>query len=817
MGVPGNANALLLRSAAAAGGYQISRSLRFNSADSAFLSRTPGSAGNRKTWTWSAWVKKTSNGSGTTLFYSDGSSDSTYFNFNFNSNDTLGCGYYSSAFLATTQVFRDNSAWYHIVIAFDSTQATAANRIKLYVNGSEITSFSTDNRTLVTQNGDFGVNNTSAHNIGREAFSGGRSYFNGYIADIYFLDGVATTPSTFAETDATTGAWNPKAFSGSYGTQGWHLDFADNSSNTATTLGKDTSGNGNNWTPNNLSVTAGAGNDSLVDVPTNGTQTDTGVGGEVRGNYCTLNPIVGGGNASQITYANGNLEATWSTAVNYAATLGTIGVSSGKWYWETTIAGSSGYWLLGIATGAVSLTNYIGADSNGYSYYSLNGNKYNSGASASYGNSYTQSDVIGVALDLDNGRVFFSKNGTWQNSGSPTGGTGAAYTGLSGTFFPAYSEGTNNAASSYICNFGQRPFAYTAPSGFKALCTANLPTPTILKGSTYFDVTLYTGNDSTKTISGLNFSPDFLWLKTRSVTQNHLLYDTVRGYTQFLNSNNTNAEGTGNGSTDLTGFTSDGFTLGGNVNGANYGSATYAAWCWDAAGSNSTNTSGSITSSVRANATAGFSVVTFNSGSSGQKTIGHGLGVAPEFIISKDRSNNAAWIIYHKSLGTTSDYLLFSTNAKLTSSNIWGSTAPSSTVFGFDSGTNSYANANVVCYCFAPVAGYSSFGSYTGNGSSDGPFVYTGFRPRYIMIKRTDSAGYDWFVIDTARSTYNTANDYLAPNSSTSENGFGGATFFDILSNGYKLRTDGPSRNASSGTYVYAAFAESPFNYSRAR
>ena len=461
MSTPGGLNTLLLASAAeAAAGYQIERSLRFNSSDSAYLNATLGTATDQDVFTLSMWVKRSALGSTQQLF-----GVSTNHSFGFTSGDALNLTFGGSSALTTTALFRDPSAWYHIMWVQNGTSHT------LYVNGTSVGTATATSNTF---------NTAVAHQIGAGNTT---NFFNGYLAYVHFIDGQAKAPSAFGAND-DNGIWQPIVYAGTYGANGFELKMDDNSS--AAALGTDTSGNSNTWTVNNISVAAGAGNDSLVDVPTNGTETDTGVGGEVRGNYCTLNTVVGGANVSDITFSNGNLEATWASGgANYAVALGTIGVSSGKWYWETTIAGASNFWIFGIATAASSLTTYIGAEASSYSYYSVDGSTYNNGSSTVYGNTYTTNDVIGVALDLDNGRIFFSKNGTWQNSGSPTGGTNAAYTGLSGTFFPAYSEGTASAASSYICNFGQRPFAYTAPSGFKALCTANLPSTTITTSGSY--------------------------------------------------------------------------------------------------------------------------------------------------------------------------------------------------------------------------------------------------------------------------------------------------------------------------------------------
>jgi hypothetical protein len=544
--IPGSINPLLFASAAgAAANYEIERSLRFNAVDSAYLNRTPASAGNRKTWTWSGWVKR----SGLTighLFVCDTgtTSDTGYLRLWFNGNQ-LWIGAYNTTFRATTANFRDPSAWYHVTCAVNTTLSTANDRIKLYVNGSQITAFN----TLVNpaQNADTAINAASPHVIGAQLdASVYDDFFSGYLADIHFIDGQALTPSSFGQTD-TNGVWQPKAYTGTYGTNGFKLNFADNSNTTAATLGKDLSGNANNWTPNNFSITAGAGNDSLVDVPT-AFGTDTGAGGEVRGNYCTLNPLVGGANSGQITFANGNLDATWSAANNYAVALGSMGVDSGKWYWETLITGNSGYWILGIALANVSLTNYIGGDASGYSYYSLNGTKYNDNASSSYGSSYTTNDIIGIAFDADNGKVFFAKNGTWQASGNPVAGTNAAYTGLTGRFFPAYTEGTNNSATTYSCNFGQRPFAYTAPSGFKALCTENLPEGTITTSGTF------TGNaNADGPLVYLNGVPTTMTINGNAVTFATHADKLANGFKLRTNSVSYNTSGSNTYSVSATG------------------------------------------------------------------------------------------------------------------------------------------------------------------------------------------------------------------------------------------------------------------------
>ena len=245
---------------------------------------------------------------------------------------------------------------------------------------------------------------------------------------------------------------------------------------------------------------------------------------------------------------------------------------------------------------------------------------------------------------------------------------------------------------------------------------------------------------------------------------------------------------------------------------------TYAAWAWDAGTTTASNPDGSITSQVRANVSAGFSVVTYTGNNTSGATFGHGLGVTPQFFIVKNRSiNGPGWVTYHVSLGATKYLTLNETIPQQTYSGVWNNTAPTSTVItlGNDNGVN--AGNNYVAYCFAPVAGYSAFGSYTGNGSSDGPFVYTGMRPKFLLIKRTDTSGYPWVIVDSLRDGYNLTYKWLEPNSSSAEQTAQPVADVDFLSNGFKLKGNGNTTNQSSGTYVFASFAESPFQYARAR
>ena len=795
---------------ASTSGYQISRSLRFNSVDSAYLSRTPASATNQQTWTWSAWVKVSALGAQNAIAcvsVGGGLVDDT--GFYFTSGNAIDFYTRSSGsllgFITTTAVYRDPSAWYHLVIVYDATNATSANRMRIYVNG--VLQAVTVNNTL-PQNTSSQFNSTNPFWLGRNQ----TVYSNFYMTEVNFIDGQALTPSSFGATSAITGVWSPIQYTGTYGTNGFYLNFLDNSNTIAATLGKDYSGNGNNWTPNNFSVTAGAGNDSLVDSPTS-YGGDTGIGGEVRGNYCTLNPLYSSG-----TISDGSLKHT-ATASTWVNTSSTIFVSSGKWYFEATnIAGN--FTMIGVATNSASVSTNYGTATNTWTYFN-DGQKYGNGvAGTAYGASYTTGDVIGVALDMDNGTLTFYKNNTSQGTAFNTGLTGLTLT----PWFGSYTS--NNGVN---VNFGQRAFAYTAPSGFKALCTQNLPTPTVgatsaTQAGKYYNAVLWTGTGDSlnRSISGVGFQPDFVWGKRRSDAANHQLYDVVRGAGtgKELSTNITGVEGLVSVLYGyLSSFDTDGFsTAKGTVNNDlwNVSGSTFVAWNWKANGAGSSNTSGSITSTVSASTISGFSVVTYT-GTGANATVGHGLGVAPSMIIVKSRSQVVNWLVWHTSLPTPSTaYLLLnltdaSANAPTT---VWNSTVPTSSVFSL--GTNVSVNnsaSTYVAYCFAEVAGYSKFGSYTGNGSADGPFVFTGFRPAFVLTKRTDNTG-DWQLMDSSRDTYNVANKALFPNYALAEStGYSK----DFLSNGFKIRDSGASLNASGGTYIYMAFASAPLKFSLAR
>jgi hypothetical protein len=555
LSVLNNSNAI-----SAGGAYNITDSLRFRSSASAYLTRTPTTAGNRKTFTFSFWIKLGNITSSQQILYSSYSSDTVRDNIIMNqgnAGDYTFCFYSSvnNALVEPNAALRDPSAWYHITLAVDTTQATASDRVKWYYNGVLQTSL--QNATYPTQNADLQINNTVKQVIGRFEYSSPQSYFDCYLTEVNFVDGQALTPSDFGETN-DNGVWSPKEYTGTYGTNGFYLPMK-----------------------------------------------------------------------------------------------------------ETTQA-------------------------------------------------------------------------------------------------------------------------------------------------TGFNTVLYTGKRPSQSITGVGFSPDLVWLKSRDLNALHAVFDTVRGANQRLRTNDTVAEDT---SVVLPSFDADGFTLGDDYSSNNTGNS-FVAWCWDAGSSTVSNTDGTITSSVRANPATGFSVVTYTGNGVAGATVGHGLSSAPKMIILKNRSIVANWHVYHESIGATKGLILNLTNAEATATQFWNNTAPTSSVFslGTYGGGNGSGN-NLVAYCFADVEGFSKFGSYTGNGSTDGPFVYTGFRPAFVLFKNADDSR-QWGIVDTSRSTYNQTNATLEPSTSNAENPYDD---FDFLSNGFKPRTTDPGSNRSGYTIIYMAFAENPFKNSLAR
>ena len=340
----------------------------------------------------------------------------------------------------------------------------------------------------------------------------------------------------------------------------------------------------------------------------------------------------------------------------------------------------------------------------------------------------------------------------------------------------------------------------------------------INKPNQYFNTIIYTGNNNqSQTISGVGFQPDWIWIKNSDNTEWHHLMDAVRGDNKFLHTNTTGAESTGNRGNghNALAFTSDGFSITNATQqdgDLNFGSRPYPTWCWKAGGSPSSNTDGSITSSVSVNTDAGFSIVTWT-GTGANATVGHGLGVVPKIIIVKNRNVVTNWIVGGSLIedvgGSTNNYLLLNETAGMDSATTLYASYNTDTI-GVKADANiNGSNNGMLAYCFAEIKGYSKFGSYVGNGSADGPFIYTGFKPAFVLIKKSNASGTDWQLTDATRDPFNVCTHRLLPNDSIAEQT--DSLDLDILSNGFKIRKSSTTNNASGATYIYLAFAENPF------
>ena len=790
-------------------GYNVSRSVRTRSSASAYLNRTVTTSGSGQKFTWSGWVKRGSNTASddqwifsTNSFVTSGTPP-YLMEITFKGvvsgvvADKLSVVYESNAGLGgsyqTTAVYRDFAAWYHIVVAVDTTQATAGNRTLIYVNGQQVTSFYS--ATPVAQNTILAVNQTgNIQTIGALNLNGSPSrWFDGYITEVNWIDGQALTPSSFGGYNSVTGGWEARKYTGTYGTNGFRLNFSDNSAATAAAIGKDSSGNGNNWTPNNISLTAGVTYDSMIDSPTTGSGSS---------NYPVWNPVTAGG---LVTFSEANLKAISTSSVapyNIESTIKTA--TTGKWYAEVTMAVGANNPAVGIGNNP----STSASNTDQFTAYRTNATYITNGMGASSSGTpatFTTNDVIGIAYDVGAGTLVFYKNGTLQTGG---------FTGITAGNYSFVVRKDSASGDGGFLNFGQRPFSYTPPSGFLSINTYNLPAPAITKPNKNFDVSLYTGNGSAQSITNAGgFAPDLVWLKERSSTSSNNVYDSIRGTTKYLLTNTTDAEGTD--ATSLTSFNSNGFSLGG-AGYTNENAQTYVGWQWKAGGTAVSNTAGTITSQVSANASAGFSVVTYT-GTGANATVGHGLGVAPKMVIVKDRSNVGEWAVYHSNLTSAAYYLNLNTTIAQTLAGAWNSTAPTSGAFSVGGGSvNNTTSHTYVAYCFSEIAGYSKMGSYIGNGSNDGPFVYLGFKPKFLLIKNSTTAATNWEIWDTSRDVSNVLTNRLFPDSNSAESG--GQNAYDFLSNGFKSRQAGSTdSNQSGATIIYIAFAETPFKNALAR
>jgi len=857
--------------------HTINQSLRMNKADSPrLIDSSVSSDGNRRKFTFSFWIKFAKASDLYDVVIGAGGS-STYPSsmIGFHSQRLTYKDYRHPSYTSdviTTAVFRDVSAWYHFVVAVDTTQSTAADRVKMYVNGTQITAF--DTASYPTQNYDTLFQDATSGNEPLIGFTPGFDYMDGYLAEVYNVDNAQLAPTEFGETK--DGVWIPKEYSGSFGTTGYRLTFSDSSS-----IGADSSGNSHSFdTVTNLAAT-----DVVKDSPTN--------------NFPTMNNFVTVGKGQSIfgAFTEGNLKVR-NTASNYSQAIATHGVTTGKYYYECYIT-EAGYpsWMIGWLVADMNGLNNVEFPTNagaqnaeqasftGIGYFTgsnayisdwgdtsagLNTQEFAWSGAHAAGDAPTTGDIIGVAADFDNRKLYFHVNGTYINSGSGTSNpsTGAN---ANSTYTASEAPDANHkfpwlmgyGTSSFVFNFGQDDsfagnktsgsaaasdsegigeFYYAVPTGFKALCASNLPDVTIGPGQTtqaddYFNTVLYTGDGaSSNAITGVGFSPDWVWLKKRSGSGIHNLFDTVRGAGKVLQSNDTDGQQTV--TTYLNAFGADGFTLGSSSN-VNESSGTFVAWNWLAGGApsgdnsasnsaeptagsakiNGSNQSGAFSGSpsiaikrLSANTTAGFSIVQYvGTGSSG--TIPHGLTKQPEIILVKDiDTDGSLWTVWNQDVATDHVLYLHLANGQNSSAASFGTHNDNVFAVDTDHATNQNTK-NIIAYCFHSVEGYSSVGSYTGNGSATGTYIYTGFRPVFVLLKSVTGSN-NWSTYDNKRDIDNVVREYLIPNDAQAA---GATDTMDFLSNGFKVRNASAYINTSGTEYIYIAFAKQPFKFSNAR
>jgi hypothetical protein len=835
-------NSIIPAAAAAADDDVITKSVRFNRADDPYISFTPSSTGNQKKWTTAMWIKKSAVGlssaqyfgltcdehsgehnNGVAGIYFGGGDDKidTYF-------DTDGSNPYGNI---NDRVYRDPAGWMQIIWAVD-----AANTVqRIWVNGVEETASSSlnplDYAYAMNKSGHLMAIGTSAWGVG--------NCFDGYIAQVVHLDGqYITDPTEFGQVSSTTGEWEPIEITSSsftYGTNGALLEFLQTGTSADSSgIGADTSGNDNHW-----SVSSIAASDVVEDTPTD--------------NYCTLNPL---DTNSNNVLAEGNLNFSSSGSSNHYPTFSTMGMRSGKWYFEAYKANGSS-WMMAIMSlahdsGSLSADSTVGNTTSGVNKVGYSISAYNGNKSHDSGSEYDQSygsatgDVLMCAFDADNGKIWWGTDGTWFDSGDPAAGTDYAFNNIDtdtdwGVCIHCYSGnlpwmnfGADPTFGGNISSPATDEFKYTPPSGFKSLKASNL-TASIAKPSEYFDVKTWTGTATSPTPAAkvLDFPWSFatdgglVWQKMRNSSGSHYLFDTVRGDDKGLYTNTTDAEQGNYPSYYTQDFDSSGdysiqqdFDGGGNGNEVNLAGNTYVAWSW------------------KESATAGFDIITWTGdGETGGQEVSHGLTVVPEMIIAKDRSaamGSGDWVVHHKDLShsTLNKYLVLNGDDAETGYeglDAIGSLTSSSITFDDDMaflGTSRLLNTGTmfgmqaastyVAYVFASVEGYSKVGSYTGNGSSDGPFINLGFRPAFVLYKKISSDSPSWGMRDSARETYNSGADgdilYAESNAAEDHN-----HQLDFVSNGIKLRGSYTGYNDSGVKYLFYAVAESPLKTANAR
>ena len=804
----------ILAGASGAGeAYTIDQSCRFNDDDSPYMSRTATAGGSQQIFTWSGWIKRGSiSGSIFRIFGNRGNSDNTsyfYFpathNLQFYSSDSDNNGGYIS--VMTRAVFRDPAAWYHVVFGVDITDS--GSEVYIWVNG---VNQATD-RSTGTSGGAYSTSHVCRINdpgvsqwFGRQGTDSASQSFDGYFAEVYFIDGARWGGTVFGETNEDTNQWVPKTDTAvkaavTFGENGYYFKFEDSAD-----LGNDSSGEGNDYTPSGLVAT-----DQLPDTPSN--------------NFPTMNPLINP--YTGLTYSEGNLQIN-KAASSYGQAAATMPLpNSGKWYWEINRATASGTGWMGIAGSDANRfwnsqnTPYLDSVANILFYDDAK--KYIDSTASAYGATWYDANIMAIALNLDDNEITLYKNNATQGTVTITGGILTADSiipvdliygteerdynfGQNGTF-----NGSKTAGGNADDN-GIGDFYYAPPAGFLAICTSNLADPAVTLPGENFNTVLYTGTGSSNAITGVGFQPDTTWIKNRGTADDNIYVDAVRGATKYLVTNTTGSQVTN--AQYVASLDSDGFTVG-TGNETNTNTENFVSWNWKAGGATTvTNDDGTIDSEVTANTTAGYSIASYTGNGTSGATIGHGLSVTPQMVIIKRYDTAAGWVVYSERVGAGAALILDITDAKYVYAQFFNNTDPTASVITL--GNNNDVNGNTytyISYSFHSVAGYSQQGFYTGNGLADGPIIYTGFQPAWVLKKRIDGST-NWHITDNARNPYNVMNLILAPNDTLSDQS---GWNMDFLSDGFKIRDTSATVNADGGEYIYMAFAEWPLKYSNAR
>ena len=849
----------------ALGGALFEKSVRLDRHNTKYFYRTPSSAGNRKTYTFSAWIKRTLEGFTNPIFNRyTAQNEAGFLGLYFNTDNLLYFTGWSTIYFKGTKILRDGNGWYHIVLAVDTTQASANDRVKIYINGEQETAATYN---APTQNADLVINaNGATHQIGNYS----TNKFDGYLAEVHFVDGQQLAPTDFGYTEFQTNVWRPKRYQGTWGTNGFYLDFRDSSS--AAALGHDRSGNGNNFTINNFSVAADHDGDSFNITPTQLTPS------------ATFNSD--GQSNDHIRMANLRASADNSTHRPYKCNFH---FNTGKWYAEFKLtsysakSGSTPY--VGVVPSQHQKVTWIGSGTGGHRGIAMNaaGSTYRDGSTFSGGgSSYGSNDVIGVAIDLDGTTpyIWWSKNGSWLK-GDPALGTQGAYMIEDDKANNFYTFACSVWATTgyFDVNFGHRPFAYSVPTGFKAPSeensgivsgiTTGITSPRrrfvpfnkpfeecnkkIIRPQKHFDILTWTGNGSTgQNITGLEFTPDLIWTKKYSDGESWGVFDSLRGPNKRLYLNETHTEVT---ETTMSAFNEGGFRVEGSGGGStNDNGQSYVGYCWKAGGHsgnfnidgiayasladasaatglNFTNSDTGIVTvnKISANRKAGFSIVNYTgTGASGKFPTG--LDQDPDWIIVKGINNNSGnWQTWHSSFGTgygganmNRVHMNTDTSEDYSTNNTYYPDQNYASMVNMRTGDHYFNSAsyNYTAYVWHKVPGYSHFGVYDGNelSGTQGPVINCGFRPAFVLIKRTDNSGpgsgNSWEIRDNKRNPQNPRRNRLYTDTNGAQSTEAAVGDVDFYSYGFKIYHTGYGSNTTSSSdtvsYLYCAFAEQP-------